>query len=148
MGFYAFKISKLSSRVEPGSIALDCSTDCKVPPIGLFPRLSPSINCTRRRFLSSRKAAISEAKSLHREGNARWFMCLFSQRKHARAGSLLRETETTAGLRQCCLSRQRWAGGGGNLTAPHCCQKGFLLEIHMTNLCRAFPAAETSLFIL
>lgn len=31
---------------------------------------------------------------------------------------------------------------------PGFCQEGFLLEIHVTNLCRAFPAAKTSLFVL
>lgn len=125
MGFYAFNISKLCSRAQPGSMALDCSTDCKVPPVGLFPRCSPSINHAHRGFLSSQKAAITEAKSLHQEGNTRWFLCNFSQRKSGRASCFLREREATAGVRQRCLSRQRWAGGGGNLTAPLAARRDF-----------------------
>lgn len=124
-GFYAFKTLKSSSGTEPGSIALDCSTDCKVALVRLFPWLSLSINRAHWDFLSSWKAVLSEAKSLPWEGNTCQLVCHFSHRKCTSTSCFLREKETTAGLRQSCLSRWWWAGGGGNLTAPATTRRGF-----------------------
>lgn len=144
VGFIPFKISKLSWIAEPGSTV--SSTDCKVLLVGLFLLWSP-INCACRTFLS-RWAVVSKVKSLHWEGNSRWLMCHFSQGKCARAKGFLRERETAACLRvvlpvKTKLGRSRW-----ELHSPHCFQEVFLLETHRTNLCRAFPAPESFLFVL
>lgn len=111
MDFFCFQISKLSSRVDPGSIAHDCSTPKHLWP-GCLPE-SPSNN--HRGFSSSQKNGVWGKITASGEKFLPISVC-FGQRKHAATNCAPRET--TAGLRQSCLTGQRCAGGVGPSQLP------------------------------